>query len=359
MSRRPDPLPGWITATIAAGAMPAAAWWVAENGRVRSRGAAGHAAIEPHIALASEDTAFDLASLTKPLATALLALLLEAEGRLQLDTALGSIFPPLRTTPFGGATLRDAAVHRARLPAWKPLYVAGRGEEAYVVAIAACEPQAAGETVYSDLGYMLIGFALERAAGKPLDVLFDERIARPLGLGACGFAGTTRRFEHAAATERGNAYERRLAGDAGTAFRFRAEVIRGDVHDGNAWGLAGVAGHAGLFATAHDVAAIAQAILEPERLGATPSVLAPMFRPAMPQPGARTFGFLLASDAESVRGILPGASVGHFGFTGTSVWIDPEHRRVYVLLANRVHPMVPPMEFTATRRAFHAAAVSV
>jgi CubicO group peptidase (beta-lactamase class C family) len=180
-----------------------------------------------------------------------------------------------------------------------------------------------------------------------------------LGLGACGFASTTRQFEHAAATERGNIYERRLAGDSGSAFRFRAEVIRGDVHDGNAWGLSGVAGHAGLFATAHDVAAIARAILEPERLGTTPTVLAPMFRPVTPQSGARTFGFLVASDAESVRGILPDASVGHFGFTGTSVWIVPERRRVYVLLTNRVHPIVPLTEFTATRRAFHAAAVSV
>jgi CubicO group peptidase (beta-lactamase class C family) len=345
-----------VSAAISSGAMPGAAWWVADDGEVVCRGAAGHAAIEPHVELASSSTPFDLASLTKPLATALIALLLEADGRIELDGALGSIFPALRTTPFGGATLRDAAMHRARFPAWKPLYLSGNTDEAYVRAIAASEPGPAGETVYSDLGYILLGLALQCASGRPLDALFDERVARPLGLASCGFASRSRRFDRAAATERGNGYERRLAGDSAAGFRFRDEVIRGEVHDGNAWALGGVAGHAGLFGTAEDVAAIAGAILRPESLGVGPEALRPMLTRATPQPQARTFGFLLASDAESVRGILPDTCAGHFGFTGTSVWIDPARRRVYVLLTNRVHPVVPAAEFTATRRAFHAAA---
>lgn len=354
-----DPLAAFVRGEIDAHAMPGAAWWVGDRSGAVSHGAAGHAAIEPHVELADEQTPFDLASLTKPLATALLAALLDAEGRLDLDAPLGSVFPELRTSPFGGATLREAAAHRAGFQAWKPLYLTGATPAAYVAAIAASEPVAPRGTVYSDLGYLLLGFAVERAAAKALDRAFDERIARPLSLTHCGFAGRGDRFADAAATERGNDYERRVAGPAGAAYRFRDDVIRGEVHDGNAWALGGVAGHAGLFATAADVAAVALAILEPRKLALPDGALDAMLRPAAVGPGSRTVGFLTAADAESVRGILPDRAVGHFGFTGTSVWIDPTRGRVYVLLTNRVHPAVPAAEFTATRRGFHALAAAL
>jgi CubicO group peptidase (beta-lactamase class C family) len=235
---------------------------------VRARGARAAA-----IPLASE-TPFDLASLTKPLATALLAVVLDRERRLSLDTPLAAVFSELEASPFGGETLRQVAAHRAGFPGWKPLYVGGTTPEAYVAAIASCERHgASGETLYSDLGYVLLGFAVERAADATLDELFSERIARPLGLTGCGFAGRGERFRDAAATERGNAYEEELAGASATGYPFRRQMIRGQVHDGNAWGLGGVAGHAGLFGTAADVAAIAVAMLDPRRLGLAADVL--------------------------------------------------------------------------------------
>jgi CubicO group peptidase (beta-lactamase class C family) len=283
--------------------------------------------------------------------------MMDRERRLRLETPLDAIFPELRATPFGGATLRDVTAHRAGFPGWAPLYTAGTTPEAYVAAIAACERRGgSGGTVYSDLGYILLGFAVERAAGATLDELFVERIARPLGLTRCRFAGRTGSFGDAAATERGNAYEQGLAGPAARACRFRAEVLRGQVHDGNAWGLDGIAGHAGLFGTAADVAAIALAILDPRRLGLSAGALDSMLCPVAEGAGIRTVGFLRANDSDSVRDILPDAAVGHLGFTGTSLWIDGARPRVYVLLANRVHPMVPSEPFTATRRTFHAIA---
>ena len=120
--------------------------------------------------------------------------------------------------------------------------------------------------------------------------------------------------------------------------------------------MGGVAGHAGLFGTAADVAAIALAILEPRRLGLNAGSLVPMLRPVAEGAGIRTVGFIRAADAESVRGVLPDDAVGHLGFTGTSLWIDVKRPRVYVLLTNRVHPEVPKEPFTTTRRAFHALA---
>jgi CubicO group peptidase (beta-lactamase class C family) len=354
VSDRHDPLAEFLTGEIRAGAMPGAAWWVGDDARALSHGVVGRAVLVPRPEPARGSTPYDLASLTKPLATALLALLL----RLDLGKRLGALFPPLAAGPYGDATLEDAGKHRARLPAWLPLYAWGSSPAAYVAAIARATPVAEGSTVYSDLGYLLLGFAVATAAGRPLDRLFDERIAEPLALRRTGFPGTGSRFADAAATERGNAYERRLAGGGASTYAFRTALIRGHVHDGNAWGLGGIAGHAGLFGVAADVATIARALLEPARLGVTAETLAPMWD-AGDAPGGRTFGFLHARDAESVRQVLPDAAIGHFGFTGTSLWIDRSRPRVYVLLTNRVHPDVPGIDFTRTRRGFHERAASL
>ncbi len=355
-----ESLRGFLDSEIQQGAMPGAAWWVGDaNGEIAA-GISGHAAIAPAVVPLRTETPFDLASLTKPLATALLATILDREGRLRLDASLASVFPELRSSPFGEESLRDVAAHRAGFPAWVPLYVAESTRDGYLRAIASCERQGSGhETLYSDLGYILLGFALEDAAGTPLDRLFAERIARPLGLDRCGFAGRTEAFADAAATECGSAYERALAGTAAREDRFRARIPRGQVHDGNAWGLGGVAGHAGLFGTAKDVASIALAILDPMRIGLDAGALGPMLRPVGEGTGVRTVGFVCAKDTESLRGILPEDAVGHFGFTGTSLWIDARRPRIYVLLTHRVHPFVPNAPFTTTRREFHRLAANL
>ena len=355
-----DPLRDYLVAEVRRGAMPGVTWWVGDARGAIATGAAGAAAIEPDPTPLTTNVPFDLASLTKPLATALLATLLDFERRLSLETPLSTIFPELRGSPFGGATLKDAAAHRAGFPPWAALYLTGTTREAYVNAIASCAREGEpGATLYSDLGYILLGFAVEKAAGATLDRLFAERVARPLGLARCGFAVRTGEFADAAATERGNAYERSLAGTAARSEDFRAEIPRGQVHDGNAWGLGGIAGNAGLFGAAADVAAIGLAILDPTRLGLEAGALDPMLRPVAEGAGSRTVGFLRAEDAESVRGVLPDDAVGHLGFTGTSLWIDATRPRVYVLLTNRVHPQVPLQPFTVTRRGFHTIAAGL
>lgn len=357
MSRPKDAIARALALQIEIGAMPAAQWWVGGPEGPISRGAQGVATREPSPVPATESTPFDLASLTKPLVTTLLATMLERDNRLALSATLGATFPQLRDTPYGAATLRDAAYHRAGLPAWSPLYLEGATREDYLASIAALAPAGPpGATVYSDLGYLLLGFAVERAGGAALDRLVEERVARPLGLPRFGFPGRSGRYRDAAATERGNAYERRLAGATAPRAPFRAELIRGSVHDGNAWGLGGIAGHAGAFGTAEEVARIALALLEPPRIGRPRGSFDAMLGPS--DTGGRTLGFLAAARTESVRGVLGDDAVGHFGFTGTSVWIEARAQRVYVLLTNRVHPEVPDADFVGTRRAFHAAAAA-
>ena len=203
---------------------------------------------------------------------------------------------------------------------------------------------------YSDLGYILLGVAIERAASVTLDRLFAERIAAPLGLKRTAFASAGSSFGDAAATERGNAYERALAGEVGAAHVWRSQLIRGEVHDANAHGLGGVAGHAGLFGPVDEVARLAGELLDPRTLPIDREAHARLVGRAV---DGRTIGFVTAARAKAACGILPDDAPGHTGFTGTSVWLDPGRRGVYVLLAHRIHPRVGPRDFSPVRRGFH------
>jgi len=347
-------------AEVRRGATPGASWWVGDAHGPIAAGATGSAVLVPAPEPLLPDTPFDLASVTKPVATALLAAMLVRERKLGWDETLGGAFPELAGSAFASASFRDCATHRAGFPAWAPLYASGATPADYVRAIAAVSPHGAlGETLYSDLGYLLLGFAVERAGGAPLNRLFDARIARPLGLRRCGYPGTGRAFADAAATESRRDFERSLAGESVRCDRVLTDVPRGQVHDGNAWGIGGVAGHAGLFGLPADVAAIAIAMLDPPRIGLAPGDLDVMLRPDPRRVATRTVGFMRAADSDSVRGVLPDDAVGHWGFTGTSLWVDLARPRIYVLLTNRVHPRVPAESFVETRRAFHTAAAGL
>ncbi len=351
-----DPVRAFLERAVARRAVPSASWRVEAAGEPVSEGTVGFRSLEPCSEPADEDTAYDLASLTKPLATALLAVLLEEEGRLDLEAPALCLVPELRGSAYEAATLLDLATHRGRLPAWRPLYLSASGLGGYLARIAA-EPPACGpgETLYSDLGYILLGAAVERAGGAALDRLFAERVARPLALGRTGFAAGGRRFPATAATERGNSYERAIVGEAAAGFPWRAGVIRGEVHDANAWWLGGVAGHAGLFSTAREVARIAREILAPEVLPLGPKGRSRLLGSAA-DTATRTCGFARAGEFPTVAGSLPPDAVGHMGFTGTSVWLDPARARLFVLLTNRVHPVVQGEAIHEIRREFHALA---
>jgi CubicO group peptidase (beta-lactamase class C family) len=339
--------------------MPGAAWWIGGRRGARSCGAVGEAVRVPTSEPTSEDTPYDLASLTKPLATALLALLLAEDRGIDLDAPASVWLHELADSPYAETTLSDLAAHRSGLPAWRPLYLEVSRLAECVSAIARQSPAGPrGGTLYSDLGYILLGAVLERATGSTLDRLFEDRIARPLGLVSSGFAAVRpERFARAAATEIGNEYERELTAGLGGGHAWRTGVLRGEVHDGNAHGLGGVAGHAGLFGTAREVASIALEILDPWVLPLGTSGRERALRPVA-GPGSRSFGWEFARDCEAARGALPDDAPGHTGFTGTSVWLEPRSGEVFVLLTNRVHPRVTGIDFQSVRRGFHAIAAA-
>jgi CubicO group peptidase (beta-lactamase class C family) len=335
------------------GRLPGAVFRLEDARGVVASGAVGRASSIDPLEPADEGRPYDLASLTKALATAPLIALLASAGRLDLDGRIADYLDELRDAPCGQASLGALATHTAGLAAWHPLYLEGAGSADFLQALARM-PLAGppGRAVYSDLGYMLLGWVVERVAALPLDEAFTQHVARPLGLERLGYARDPRAFADAAPTEIGNEYERVLAGTRGARHAWRRGSLRGEVHDGNAHALGGVAGHAGLFGTAADVCRLGRELLEPRHLPLSPREKRSILQPLAPAVG-RTLGMVLASHARAARGILPDSAPGHTGFTGTSIWLLPEAGAVLVLLTNRVHPSVPTAEFAPLRRAFH------
>lgn len=322
----------------------------------------GHAVLEPEQVAMAADTCFDLASLTKVVATLPAILMLAEAGEVRLDQPVGEILTEFGCSgPRAGITLRRLLTHTSGLPAWRPLYLTCRGPAEYVAAIGQEGlTHAPGERVeYSDLGWILLGEVVHRVSGLTLDRFFALHVAAPLGMARAAFRPGSDGRASIAATEQGNGVEVEMCGPAAAGFDgWRQRVAWGEANDGNChYGLDGVAGHAGLFATAADLHAYARLWLEegsPDGrriLGAATVRLA-----TASQAPCRGLGWQLAParpEPLHPAGELMGAgSFGHTGFTGTSIWVDPEPGLVAVLLTNRLHPR-PRNGIAAVRVAFH------
>jgi serine-type D-Ala-D-Ala carboxypeptidase len=290
------------------------------------------------------ETPFDLASVTKPLVASTAARMVKL-GALGWESKLGDVVPELADTSSGSASLIDLLSHRAGLADHRPLYEPLlRGEAidpagALRTAADARRPECAGPRpeggyppLYSDLGYLLAGTAVARVAGEPLADVVEHEVCKPLGL------------DIGAATwwlSRDPDFEARVAPTEVVAFR-GGEIV-GKVHDENAWALSGlgISGHAGLFGTAPAVLKFGTCVLDAlsgfrdDWLGA--SELEPLVR-ARPG-GTLRAGFDGRAEAGSAAGSRMGPrSFGHLGFTGTSLWCDPDDALVAVILTNRVNP---------------------
>ena len=339
-------LDDFLAREVEAGSFPGAVGLVGTADSVGEVSAAGDAVVEPERIPVTPDTLYDLASLTKPLVCG--GLLAAARPRLDLGAAPGRYLPGWNATRFDGITIETLVAHTSGLPAWRPLYAQGEGPAAYRRSLAAIEPEARpGERViYSDLNFLLLGDILETHFSAPLDAAFEDLVRREAG-GAASFLPD--RNLPIAATERDDATERRMAADLGISYpRFRKGVVRGEVHDGNAFRRGGIAGNAGLFGTARDVWALARPWLDPARRELTVDRT-----PALPE--ARGVAWQGSRGAGSAIPAMAASAFGHTGFTGTSVWVEPDRGRILVLLTNRIHPEVRGSDFNGVRRRFHEA----
>ena len=335
-----------LEAAVAARAFPGATIEVGRADAVLWAAAVGSLRYDADARPATMDTVFDLASLTKVVATTSIAMQLVRTGRLDLDRPIGAYLQGWDTGLRAAIRVSHLLDHSSGLPAHVRLWEHGRGRADYEAAIRQLplEAEPGVRSVYSDVGFMLLGFLLEDVSGRSLEIHMAALNAA-LGLGDVRYLPPEDWASRTAPTE---------------FDPWRHRLLVGEVHDENAAGLGGVASHAGLFGTAPAVGRFAQAVLR--ALAAPPDVPAlPLMRAfarATGVPGSsRALGWdtMLPTSSCGVR--LSPRAIGHVGFTGTSVWIDPERDLYVVLLTNRVHPTRSNEALRAIRPKVHDAVV--
>lgn len=346
--RLPSLVDSLLVNAIEEGAAPGGAVAIGRRGRLVLLQAWGRVDGAEDAEPVTDSTLYDLASLTKVLATTMSAMVLVDEGRLDLDAPVSRY---LDEWPDDGAkgeiTVRNLLRHDAGLPASAPLWRVARGRRAFLDGIVTlplrAEPGTA--TRYSDLGLILVGFIVERVSGMNLDRFAQRYVFGPLGLRETGFnpldwlpVGRAIRAAAGAAAEAG--WLGRIAPtEVDTVFRMRH--VRGRVHDENAYALGGVAGHAGLFSSARDLAVVADMLLGGGVHGDTRIVAEATlheFTRRQSEESSRALGWDTPSEGSSAGELFSPSSFGHTGFTGTSIWVDRERDVFVVLLTNRVNP---------------------
>jgi serine-type D-Ala-D-Ala carboxypeptidase len=366
MVTRNEQLSGFLSEHIDAGEFPSAVYLVGEGDRVIFADALGHSVVQPYRIANKLDTIYDLASLTKPLITGMLCARRIELGKLTLDSSVSHYLLEFERADKHMITVRELLTHTSGLPAWRPLYLLADDEPeraAGAIANLDLEYKPGTRVIYSDLGFITLGILLERLTGQRLADLAQREIFEPLQLKQTYFNPELALQTGIAACETGNAYEMNMCEEtgSGTYKNSRQRLIWGEVHDGNAYFLGGAAGHAGLFSTAPEVFQLAQQFIAESSRLLTPDTCK-LFRENMTErlEEARSLAWQLASTKDSTAGTdLPPDSFGHSGFTGTSLWIDAEHARVFVLLTNRTHAReLPFANINAVRRQFHSLAIA-
>jgi beta-N-acetylhexosaminidase len=344
-----------FTSAVADRAFPGGVLVASYRGELAVR-AFGKLSYDAGAAKVTANTIYDAASLTKPVVTATLAAMLVENGQLQLDAPVDRYLPEWieaadssKDKRRATITVRHLLTHTSGLPAHQDYFQSLRTRRE-IIAAALAEPltyEPATQSVYSDIGFILLGEIIERLTGISLNQLAAERIFGPLGMADTSF-------------NPGKALHKRIAPTENDA-AFRKRLLRGTVHDENAWVMGGIAGHAGMFSTAGDLAVFCQMLLNGgiyahRRLLRRQTIAE--FTAASPlAAGTRTLGWNVPTAPSSSGQHLSARSFGHTGFTGTSIWIDPQKQLFVVLLTNRVNPTRENDKIQQVRPALHDAIV--
>jgi uncharacterized protein YbbC (DUF1343 family)/CubicO group peptidase (beta-lactamase class C family) len=327
---RLDQIQPIVEAAIGEKKLPGAVILIGRGDRVVYEKAIGNRAVEPAVEPMTVDTIFDLASVTKVVATTTSIMKLVEDGRIRLSDRVAAFIPGFERFNKANITVRHLMTHtsglRPDLDLAEPWSGYEKGIELAIDEVPTAPP---GERfVYSDVNYILLGEIVKRVSGMPLDQFAAQNIFAPLGMKETGFRPATSLEPRIAPTEKAD-----------------GRWLRGEVHDPTARRMGGVAGHAGLFSTAADLSIFCRMLLDGGRDNGVrilaPLTVAKMTSPATgsADPNVRGLGWDIDSSYSSNRGdLLPVGSFGHTGFTGTSLWIDPATREFVVFLSNRVHP---------------------
>jgi len=274
---------------------------------------------------------YDLASLTKVIATTTAVMKLYDEGKVQLDNPVSGYLPEFANHGKEKITVRNLLVHNGGLPPFKRLFLTCSSPEQVLDSVYQTETvYAPGDsTVYSDFDFILLGKIVERVSGMPLDRYVDKYFFAPLGMSRTMYKPPQSMWDNIAPTEYDSLYRKKL--------------VHGEVHDENAFALGGVSGHAGLFSEASDIAVMLQMLLNGGSYGGKdylrPETVS-MFTSRQGGKSSRALGWDTRSPSgyTSAGSHMSDRAYGHTGFTGTSVWTDPEKKIFVILLTNRVYP---------------------
>ena len=326
---------------IERGIFPGAVVCLYREGKPLLPEAYGHRMTTPQRLPMREGTLFDLASLTKPVATATAVMLLKEQGHIDLNEDVIAYLPEFARP---GVTILHLLTHTSGLPAWMPLYLkpGDRNGIARYLGGHPLEHSVGSKVVYSCLGYILLSEIVREAAGMSLDRFAVERLFEPLCMRDTFFNPPEDRRAECAATEDSNSFERRMTNYS--RYNWREGVVVGEVHDENAHFLGGVAGNAGLFSTASDLARFCKMLIN-----GGGDVLSPESVRMMATPHTRGL-----NESRGIGWIvLPEGTLYHSGFTGTAMWIDLKRRAAAILLTNRVHPDATKEGIGELRQAFY------
>jgi CubicO group peptidase (beta-lactamase class C family) len=321
-----------IAEAIADGKTPGAVLLVGRGDEVVYLKAYGNRSLEPKVVPMTTDTVFDLASITKPLATATSIMILVERGQIDLHAPVAKYIPEFAQNGKNKITVEQLLLHRGGLVADNPLKDYENGPEVAMQKIWELKPVAEPGTkfIYTDVGPIVLGELVHRVSGKRLDQFARDEVIEPLGSKDASFAPLD---------------QQRLSRCAPTEKR-KGKSMLGEVHDPRAYLLGGVAGHAGLFGTASDVSRFCRMLINRGQLDGT-RILRPEMIDEMTKmrclpdgTGCRGYGLDIDTGFSSCRGerFERGTTFGHTGYTGTMFWVDPKNRCYFVLLTNRVHP---------------------
>ena len=337
-----------LDSAVAEKAFPGGVAAVGKDGALVYLRAVGKLSYDADAAPVATDTLYDLASLTKVVVTTTMAMMLVDEGLLDLDKPVRAFLPRFRGGAKDTVTVRQLLTHSSGIDWWAPLYKELTSRAAYVERIEAMDLayEPGTKSLYSDLGLLLLGEILERVAGEPIDSFARRRILGPLGMKDTQYKPPASLLARIAPTENDP---------------WRGRVVRGEVHDENAFAMGGIAPHAGLFGTAPELARFAQMLVnggvyDNKRL-VSRETLEMFTRPAGVPGSSRALGWDTPDGANSAGSLLSAHAFGHTGFTGTSIWVDPDRKLFVILLTNRVHPTRENNAIRAVRRSVADAVV--
>jgi uncharacterized protein YbbC (DUF1343 family)/CubicO group peptidase (beta-lactamase class C family) len=334
------PIDTAVDTAIRHGDCPGAVVLVLHGDEAVYRKAYGDRALHPAKVPMTADTVFDMASLTKPVATATSAFILIEQGKLKISEKVATYWPEFAANGKANVTVEHLLTHTSGLTADNSLadYKDGKAEALKRIAALPLEAEPGARFKYSDVGFIVLGELVGRISGKPLDEFARTTVFEPLGMADTGYKPG----------------EKLKARTAPTAQRDRKWLV-GEVHDPRSAAMGGVAGHAGLFSTADDLSRFARMLLHGGALDGK-RVLSPLSVRLMTTPipvpgGLRSRGWDVDTSYSSPRGDFPkGDGFGHTGFTGTSIWIDPPSQTAVIILTNRVH-ISERVQVTALRKA--------